>query len=301
MFALPKGLPAALWEILIPPDHAVTPEKLLGRRLYYDQRLSPDGPGLTPADLEPRRAAPARRIIGSVKAKGCLIAIAVGLGFMALLLALVGPAMVREGGRIYRPIAQMQGAQKDFETWSREHDFKAPLDVSLSAEQLHRFLGLRRHLDAINEKNPLPIEGMRRNQRPSLSQIQGLLEGMGGSVSGQMDAFREAGMPPEEYRYLERIVYRRWLRPLRAKGLDPAAVSRAAKELTTLAAAEKDAAVAGRLKRLAQSLSEQRVPAPEGIPPEVHAILLARAIEIDALIDVGPAIPLRGGRTRLDF
>jgi len=41
---LPKGLPADLWEILIPPDNAVTPEKIeLGRRLYYDKRLSADG------------------------------------------------------------------------------------------------------------------------------------------------------------------------------------------------------------------------------------------------------------------
>ncbi len=236
-----------------------------------------------------------------MKAKGCLIAVAVALGLMALLAALVGPTVVREGGKLYRPIAQMQGAQKDFETWIKENPFKAPAGVSLTAEQLDRFLGLRRRIDAIDEKNPLPIEGLKRNERPSLSQIGGLLEGMGGSVSGQMDAFREAGMTPDEYHYIERVAYRLWLRPLRAKGLDPAAVSRAAKELTTLAAAEKDAAVATRLRRLAQSLSEQRVPAPEGIPGEVHALLLARAVEIDALLDSGPAIPLRGGRTRVDF
>ncbi len=43
-FSLPKGLPADLWEILVPPENAVTPEKIeLGRRLYYDKRLSADG------------------------------------------------------------------------------------------------------------------------------------------------------------------------------------------------------------------------------------------------------------------
>lgn len=236
-----------------------------------------------------------------MKAKGCLIAVALGLGLMALLLALAGPTLVREGGRIYRPIAQMQGAQKDFESWSREHDFKAPAGVTLSAEQLDRFLALRRRLEAVDEKNPLPVENMRRNERPNLSQIQGLLEGMGGAVSGRMDAYREVGMPPSEYRYIERVVYRSWLRPLRAKGLDPAAVSRAATELTTLAAAEKDAAVAARLKHLARVLLEQRVPAPDGFPADVHALLLARATEIDALIDAGPSIPLRGSRTNIDF
>ena len=78
-------------------------------------------------------------------------------------------------------------------------------------------------------------------------------------------------------------------------------MSRAAKELTTLAASEKEPAVAARLKRLAQSLSDQRVPAPDGIPVGVHALLMARAIAIDALMDAEPAIPMRGGRTRVDF
>jgi cytochrome c peroxidase len=42
--AWPKGLPRDLWEILVPPENPVTPEKVaLGRRLYYDKRLSRDG------------------------------------------------------------------------------------------------------------------------------------------------------------------------------------------------------------------------------------------------------------------
>ena len=42
--SLPKGLPADLWAILVPPENPVTPEKIeLGRRLYYDKRLSADG------------------------------------------------------------------------------------------------------------------------------------------------------------------------------------------------------------------------------------------------------------------
>lgn len=40
---LPRGLPADLWEILIPPENPVTLEKAeLGRRLYFDKRLSAD-------------------------------------------------------------------------------------------------------------------------------------------------------------------------------------------------------------------------------------------------------------------
>ena len=42
--ALPKGLPADLWEILVPPENPVTPEKVaLGPQLFFDKRLSKDG------------------------------------------------------------------------------------------------------------------------------------------------------------------------------------------------------------------------------------------------------------------
>ncbi len=41
---VPKGLPADLWELLVPPENPVTPEKVaLGRKLFFDKRLSKDG------------------------------------------------------------------------------------------------------------------------------------------------------------------------------------------------------------------------------------------------------------------
>jgi cytochrome c peroxidase len=42
--SLPLGLPADLWALLVPPENPVTPEKVaLGRKLYFDTRLSMDG------------------------------------------------------------------------------------------------------------------------------------------------------------------------------------------------------------------------------------------------------------------
>ncbi len=41
---LPRGIPADLWTLVIPPDNPVTPEKVaLGRRLFFEKRLSGDG------------------------------------------------------------------------------------------------------------------------------------------------------------------------------------------------------------------------------------------------------------------
>ena len=41
---LPKSIPADLWELLVPPENPVTPEKVaLGRKLFFEKRLSSDG------------------------------------------------------------------------------------------------------------------------------------------------------------------------------------------------------------------------------------------------------------------
>ncbi len=236
-----------------------------------------------------------------MKGKGCLIAAAVALGFITIFLALAGPTILREGGRLYEPIAKMKGAQTDFETWSDAHAFQAPSSVAATAEQVDRFLRLRRRLGEVDDQNPLPVEGIRRNQRPDLAQIEGLLEGVGGAVTGRMDAYREVGMHPDEYRYLERVIYRLWLRPLRAKGLDPAAVARAAREILDLAASEKDRAIATRLRDRARNMSERHVLPPDGIPVELHTLLMTRAAEVDDLIDAGSSRPTRGGRAGPDF
>ena len=40
-------------------------------------------------------------------------------------------------------------------------------------------------------------------------------------------------------------------------------------------------------------MRKNRVPAPAGIPDDLHALLLSRAPEIDALLEVGSPLPVR--------
>jgi cytochrome c peroxidase len=41
---VPKGLPADIWELLVPPENPMTADKVaLGRKLFYEKRLSKDG------------------------------------------------------------------------------------------------------------------------------------------------------------------------------------------------------------------------------------------------------------------
>ncbi len=63
-----------------------------------------------------------------MKAKGCLVAVAVARGLFTIVLALTGPTLMREGARLYKPIAEMEGAQADFEAWSEEHRFSGPAE-----------------------------------------------------------------------------------------------------------------------------------------------------------------------------
>lgn len=228
-----------------------------------------------------------------MKAKGCLIALAVALGLLFVFMALIGPRLLEEGERFYRPIARIQGAQKDFEAWEEAHTFKETETISVSADQLERFLKLRKQLGAVNEANPLPDDANRPSKRPDLSEIAGIIEGVGGNVTGRMSAYQEIGMSSSEYRYLDRLIYRRWLRPLRTTGVDPSSVARAAKELLDAAQSEKDVVVANRLRAIASLMRKNRVPAPAGIPDDLHALLLSRAPEIDALLEVGSPLPVR--------
>jgi hypothetical protein len=64
-------------------------------------------------------------------------------------------------------------------------------------------------------------------------------------------------------------------------GDDPAARDRAAREVEA-AAARETGAVQARLRQVAADIRARRPPAPAGIPPEVHGLLLAHAAEIEA-------------------
>jgi hypothetical protein len=236
-----------------------------------------------------------------VKAKGCLIAAAIGMGIVATGLAIVGPSLVRKGEQLYRPIAKMSSAQKDFEAWSSARKYERPNGVVISAEQVDRFLKLRRQIEAVEREHPMPEEELAKHKedKPSIEDIAGVLQGVGASISEGMDAFRKADMTPDEYGYIEGVIYRSWLKRLKVAGTDPAAIQRAAKEVSDLAGSQKDAAIAAALKKLAKELPSRRIPAPEGMPAEVHELLLARAVEIESLSDVASVLSNRRPRARV--
>src|SRR5436190_18194128 len=56
-FKPPAGIPAEIWSYFIPRDNPLTPAKIeLGRRLFFDQRLSADGSVSCSSCHDPRLA-----------------------------------------------------------------------------------------------------------------------------------------------------------------------------------------------------------------------------------------------------
>ena len=220
-----------------------------------------------------------------MRMKGCLIALGVALAVVATALALVGPTLVREGRRLYAPISKMKAAGEDFEKWVREHPWEEPATPTVAEEQVTRFLGLRRELQRVTEETDSRTASFAKREKPTLRDVPAIAEGVGGLVAEELNAFRSAGMTPAEYRYLDRLIYRSWLGGLRAQGVDPAAFEVAAKEIEKAASVERDSTLAQRLRRVADETRQKKPRAPEGIPPEVHSLLLARASEIQALTE----------------
>ena len=96
--------------------------------------------------------------------------------------------------------------------------WKRPEKDALSAEQLDRFFAVRQRVDAVRRHTDLNLDRLPRKRirtLEELKQIPGVLQGVSDLVGAEMDAFVEAGMPPAEYHWIERLVYERWRGPLR--------------------------------------------------------------------------------------
>src|SRR6185503_4916443 len=184
-----------------------------------------------------------------------LLVLGVGMASCAALLGVVGPRLARG---FVAPISKMKTEQQEFERWVEQRAWQEPPSPQLEAAQLDRFLALRKELLELEERSQGIGRDMPRDRRPSLDEISGLMDGVQGLVTGQLQAHRRHEITPKEYEYLRRLVYREWLTPLKSSGLDPAARRAAARELDAAAEAERDANLQKRLRQIARSLEEHR-------------------------------------------
>lgn len=222
---------------------------------------------------------------------GVLAVVSVGV-------VLVAPTLVREGLRVAGPIQRMKRSQTALDDMVAKSAWKRPEKDALSAEQLDRFFAVRRRVDAARRHADLDLDRLPRKHvrtLEELKQVPGVIQGVSDVVGAELDAFVEAGMPPAEYHWVERLVYERWRGPLRRAGTYPVATRAAAAEVEAAAAREADPRVRARLVAVAEDLRRRTPAPPEGFPPEVHALLLARIDEVErwSMDDVvAPFVPV---------
>jgi hypothetical protein len=214
--------------------------------------------------------------------------VGLGCGGLAALasigLALVTPTLLREGRRFAAPIGRMQRSQQRLDAMAKRAAWKRPEKDSLSAEQLDRFFAVRKRVDAARRTTDLDLDALPRGQVRTLDelrQVPGVLQSVSELVGAEMDAFVEAGMPPAEYHWIERLVYERWRGPLRRARTYPLARQAAAAEVDAAAEREGDAGVRSRLRAVADDLRGRVAAPPEGFDPEIHALLLSRLDDVE--------------------
>lgn len=207
--------------------------------------------------------------------KGCLGGVLVlgALGIAAT--TLVAPRAVHEGLKFYRPMHKMAASGRALEEMNEKDRFKPPAHDSLEAEQVDRFLDVRKRLDELYARMVPAIKRLPGGRAHGLKEAEEAVETMGEVIPGQMQAFVEAKMTPKEYRYVEALVYGRWRPALYEARTHPEILKAAALEVERTADGS-DPALATQLREIAKRLRERKPPAPEGIDNETHQLLLDR-------------------------
>jgi hypothetical protein len=199
-------------------------------------------------------------------------------------IALLAPTLVREAARVVGPIQKMKRSQTALDEMAEQAAWKRPDQDALSADELERFFAVRMRVDAVRRKTDLRLDQLPRKHvrtLEELKQVPGVIQGVSDMVGAEMDAFVEAGMPPAEYHWIERLVYERWRGPLRKAGSYPVAARAAADEVEAAAKRETDARVRTRLSAVAGDLRGRRPDPPEGFDPQIHALLLSRIDDVE--------------------
>jgi hypothetical protein len=211
---------------------------------------------------------------------GCAAVVAI----VSVAVVLLAPTLVREASRVVGPVQRMKRSQTALDDMAERAAWKRPETDALSPEQLDRFFGVRKRVDTLRRTTDLRLDQLPRKHvrtLEELKQVPGVIQGVSDMVGAEMDAFVEAGMPPAEYHWIERLVYQRWRGPLRKAGTYPVAVRAAAAEIIAAAGHEPDARVRARLERLAGEMSGRTPEPPDGFDAGIHALLLSRIDEVE--------------------
>jgi len=205
------------------------------------------------------------------------------LGALGAAVVFLAPRVIGPGLRLMEPISRMKRSQGQLEQMVAHSGWRKPAVEALTADQLDRFFAVRQKIDAARRSTArldrLPRKRIRSLEE--LKQVPTLIEGVSDVVTAELDAYVAAGMTPEEYHWVARVVYSRWRAALKRAGSYPVAVRAAAAEVGAAAAKEPDRRARARLEAVAAEMLAREPAAPEGFDPPTHRLLLARLDEVE--------------------
>jgi hypothetical protein len=259
---------------------------------FREARVSPYALGACPGASHNGGGAAGRG--GACRPRGCEVPVKTGekiavgglvvLALVATGAGILAPLAMREVRRVSAPIQRMKASEKAIERLRAETGWTRPDRDVLTAEQLDRFFTARRGIEAARIEAASTLGNLPRQQTRSLEglkQVPGVIEGVSGVVTAEANAFVGARISPEEYRWVERVVYERWRGPLRRERTYPVAARDAAAEIHALARLEPDGPVRARLQSLADELRRRQPDPPPGIDTDTHRLLLARIDNVE--------------------
>jgi hypothetical protein len=220
--------------------------------------------------------------------------IALVVAILAVLGAVYGPTMIREGRALVGPIVDIAQSEERLAELNTEMSFEEPSDGAVPADRLAVFIEIRRDLlPRYKEWQDIERELEKSGQEDWESAIE-VLSAIQSVMGVQIETLRKHGMSPAEFVWIEDLVYRTWADEAE-DAVSTSAEQDAVRETTvadleTLSELERRygrsesmTEFAAHLGRRLSSLENPEPPVVEGVSPATSALLWAHREELRSL------------------
>mgnify|MGYP001827834718 CR=1 FL=1 len=144
-------------------------------------------------------------------ARGCWTAVLIVVVVIIGLVAVIGPTLYREGREIAGPVVEMARSEHALEALDDEFPFDPQSgDAEVTEERLLEFFTVRRELKPLYSSWQDAVKVVEREHGESWVGAKLVLAETRDTMTGQIAALRDARMSPNEFLWLEEVVYRRW-------------------------------------------------------------------------------------------
>ena len=146
---------------------------------------------------------------GRIGAFGVIALVVVGV--LAMLAAIYGPRLVREGRAVGVPLLRMARSEKALDALDTTYAFEPPADGRINPDRLEAFLEIREDLKPRYAEWTDVVEQQTAEHGESWVAAREVIKATSDVIAAQIRDLTAHHMSPNEFRWLEKTVYRDWL------------------------------------------------------------------------------------------